>query len=367
MNSLTQTHSYDVLIVGGGLIGMLTARYLKGEGLEVAIVEKNQVGVESSWAAGGILSKLYPWQQSQAMQQLVAKGQESFPILVKELFEETGIDAQLLQSGMIIIDMNERQAALEWSQKNKGLIQEIKGQEIDQLEPNLCNGIDAALYIPTTMQVRPPELIKAVKQSLVNSGVLIFEGVAANKLLLESEKVVGIETTNGSMFADQVVICNGAWAQQILNQISKHMTDIEPVRGQMLLFKTKQNLLSSIIVNDGFYLIPRKDQYVLCGSTVEHVGFSKTITQEAHELLSYQAYDLCPALKDEIVVKHWSALRPGTARELPYVCAHPSYEGLYINAGHFRYGIVMSIPTAKMASELIVKKVTASQISAYTW
>ena len=367
MNSSTHTNYYDVLVVGGGLIGMLTARYLKAEGLNVALVEKNQVGAESSWAAGGILSKLYPWQQSLAMQQLIEHGQESFPTLVKELFEETGIDSQLLHSGMIILDTEEQQVALEWSQKNQIQIQVIERKEIDQLEPKLSNKVDSALYIPTTMQVRPPELIKAIKQSLVKNGVHIFEGISANKLLLESKKVVGIETTSKSMFADQVVVCNGAWAQQFLNQISKHMTDIEPVRGQMLLFQIKQNLLSSIIVNDGFYLIPRIDQYILCGSTVEHVGFSNTTTLEAHELLSHQAYDLCPALKNEIVVKHWSALRPGTARELPYVCAHPSYEGLYINAGHFRYGIVMSIPTAKMATELIVKKDTASQISAYAW
>ena len=213
------------------------------------------------------------------------------------------------------------------------------------------------------MQVCPPALIKAVKHSLINNSVHIFEGTAANKLLFESDKVVGVKTNHNEIFAEQVVVCNGAWAQQFLNQISHHLTDIEPVRGQMLMFKTKQQLFSNIVVNDGYYLIPRKDQYALCGSTVEYVGYNKETTSEAYEMLKTQACDMCPALLDEQVVQHWSGLRPGTARELPYVCAHPNFRGLYINAGHFRYGIVTSIPTARMASELVLKKDTASQIS----
>ncbi len=364
MNNATQTQPYDALIVGGGLVGMLTARDLKLAGLHVALVEKNKLGAESSWAAGGILSKLYPWQQGEAMQQLITQGQTSFPTLARELFEETGIDAQLLHSGMIITDLAEQQKALEWSQKNKTQIQVIERKQIDQLEPNLNHNIPAALYMPKTMQVRPPKLIKALKQSLLNRGVDIYEGIAANKLVLQAKKVIGIETKDKTMFADQIAVCNGAWAQQFLSQISQDLTDIEPVRGQMLLFKPQQNVLSHIIVKDGFYLIPRKDQYVLCGSTVEQVGFNKNTTPEARELLSTQAYGLCPTLRETKLVQHWSALRPGTAQELPYVDAHPEIEGLYINAGHYRYGIVTSIPTARMVSKLITNKLNTSQIFA---
>lgn len=358
---------YDVVVVGGGLIGMLTARYLRIEGFDVALVEKNRLGGESSWAAGGILSKLYPWQQSDEMQKLVAQGQASFPALVAELKDETGIDSQLLHSGMIIVDIDEKQTALAWSKKNQTKIELIDRKVIDQFEPNLDKNIDLALYVPSVMQVRPPLLLEAVQQSLIEHGVQIFEGVTANKLVLKSGSVIGVETNQATMFADQVVICSGAWTQRLLNSTGSLATDIEPVRGQMLLFKTKQKLLSHIIVKDGFYLIPRKDRYLLCGSTVEYVGFNNAATLEAKDLLSLQANQLCPALRHEEVVKQWSALRPGTTREVPYICAHPEYKGLYINAGHFRYGIVMSIPSAKMASDLIANKITASQISTYAW
>ena len=357
--------SHDVLVIGGGIIGMLTARYLQIEGFNVTLVEKNQMGGEASWAAGGILSKLYPWQKNQAMQRLVAEGQQAFPKLVKNLLDETGIDAQLLHSGMLIADVDEKQAALNWAKDNNCKIEFIDRKGIDLLEPNLEKSIEEALYLPSIMQVRPPELIKAVKQSLLLNGVRILEGITAKKLILQSKKITGVETNSETMFADHVVICNGAWAQQLLEQFSPALTDIQPIRGQMLLFKASQTLLTHIIVKDGIYLIPRKDQFVLCGSTIEHAGFNKEITQEAKDLLSKQAFALYPSLKVEALVNHWSALRPGTARDVPFVCEHPEYEGLYINAGHYRYGIVTSIPTAKMASELVANKVNPSQISAY--
>ena len=357
--------SHDVLVIGGGIIGMLTAHYLQKEGFDVTMVEKNQVGGEASWAAGGILSKLYPWQQSQALQNLVAQGQLAFPKLVSDLLDETGIDPQLLNSGMLIVDIDEKHAALKWAQDNNSKIEHLDRKGIDLLEPNLEKCIEEALYLPSIMQVRPPELIKAVKQSLLLNGVRILEGVTAKRLILQSTKVTGIETNSEPMFVNHVVICNGAWAQQLLEQTNPAMTDIQPVRGQMLLFKTSQSLLTHIIVKDGYYLIPRKDRFVLCGSTIEHTGFNQEITQQARDLLSKQAYALYPSLKEEALVKHWSALRPGTAREMPYVCEYPGYEGLYINVGHYRYGIVTSIPTAKMASKLITNKVNSSQFSAY--
>jgi glycine oxidase len=359
--------SYDVLVVGGGLIGMLTARYLQIEGFSVALIERHKLGGESSWAAGGILSRLYPWQQNKEMQRLVAQGQASFPALVAELEDETYIDPQLLHSGMIIVDIDEQQAALMWSKKFDTKIELISRSEIQQLEPNLEKTIDTALYIPSTMQVRPPLLINAVHQSLQNHGVHIFEGVDVEGLVLQNSEVVGVETNQEFMYADQVVICSGAWTQQLLNNAGVQAADIQPVRGQMLLFKTQQNLFSRITVKDGFYLIPRRDQYVLCGSTVEYVGFDRATTQNAKRMLSSKAQQLYPKLRDKEIVKHWSALRPGTNRELPYMCAHPEIDGLFINAGHFRYGIVMSVPAAKMTSDLIANKATTSQISAYAW
>ena len=359
--------AYDAIVIGGGLIGMLTARNLQIAGFDVALIEKSKLGGESSWAAGGILSKLHPWQQSDAVQKLIAQGQSAFPALVAELKDETGIDSQLLHSGMLIVDVDEQQAALNWSDKNNTKIESVDQDAIDRLEPNLNKNINLALHIPSVMQVRVPLLIEAVRKSLRKHGVRIYEGVEVNGLAQKSGKAVGVETKQKKMFAEHIIMCSGAWTQQLLKNTGGFATDIEPVRGQMLLFKIKQNLLSHIIVKNEHYLIPRKDRYLLCGSTLEYVGFDKATTSQAKDFLHSQAYTLCPQLKDEEIIQHWSGLRPGTTREVPYICAHPELEGLYINAGHFRYGIVMSIPSAKIATDLVANRVSRSQKSAYTW
>ena len=358
---------YDVVVVGGGLIGMITARTLRIAGLYVALLEKNRLGKESSWAAGGILSKLYPWQQSEAVRALIGAGQSAFPAFVAELHEETGVDPELLQSGMLVTDLEEQDTALAWARQHDTRIERVDRNILDELEPNLAKTIEAALYVPSVMQVRPRLVIEAVRNSLGLHGVQIFEGITVTGLLSRSGKVTGVETSRDNVHAGQVVVCNGAWAQQLLQTLSDSSTDIVPVRGQMLLFKTRQFLLSHILVQAEHYVIPRKDPYILCGSTLEYAGFDPGVTPDAKDSLRAQALRLCPRLSEEELVDHWAGLRPGTAREVPYICAHPEYENLYINAGHFRYGIIMSLPSAEIACDLVTGKTDASQMSAYGW
>ncbi len=359
--------AYDVVVVGGGLIGMITARTLRIAGLNVALLEKNRLGKESSWAAGGILAKLYPWQQSEAVRALIGAGQSAFPGFVTELQDETGVDPELLQCGMLITDLEEQDAALAWAQKHDTRIERVERSILDELEPGLAKTVDAALYVPSAMQVRPRRVLEAVQKSLELHGVQIFEEVTVTGLLAQSGKVTGVETSRDNVHAGQVVVCNGAWAQQLLQALSGVSTDIVPVRGQMLLFRTRQRLLSHILVSAEQYVIPRKDPYLLCGSTLEYVGFDRTVTPDAKDSLQALACRLCPQLKEEEPVKQWSGLRPGTTREVPYICAHPEYENLYINAGHFRYGIVMSLPSAEITCDLVTHKMVASHTSAYDW
>ena len=359
--------THDIIVVGGGLIGMVTARALRLAGLDVVLLEKNRLGRQASWAAGGILAKLHPWQQSEGMRKLIHAGQRAFPGFVTELHDETGVDPQLLQSGMLVTNLGQQDAALAWGQKHRVQIKLVDRSTLAELEPGLAETIDAALHVPSTMQIQPRLLIEAVCKSLELHGVQVLEGVTVTGLRAKASRLAGVETNQGSMHAGQVVLCNGAWARQLLQTLSRVHTDIEPVRGQMLVFKTSRPLLSHILVSADHYLIPRNDLYILCGSTMEHVGFDDTVTADARDSIHAQASRLCPQLKNEVPVQHWAGLRPGTARDVPYICAHPEFENLYINAGHFRYGIVMSIPSAEIACDLVTDRPSAFQMGPYGW
>ena len=359
--------SYDVLIIGGGLIGMLSARALHHAGFQVAIIDKNQLGKEASWAAGGILSPLYPWQQNEPISTLVKESQQLFPILVEELKKETGIDSELIRSGMIILDHNEKNLAINWSNQNNEKIELLTQQALLDLESNLAHEFEEAIYLPNVRQVRPPQLIKATKQSLKENNVDIFENLAVENLIIEKNRVQGAATIQGSLYADKVVLCSGAWTPTFLHPHVAESIDIRPVRGQMILYKSQEKFLSHVVLREGSYLIPRKDGHLLCGSTVEHVGFDKNITQDAKEELKLSAEEICPKLKKCTPIKQWAALRPGTRRKSPYICKHPELHGLYFNSGHYRYGILMSIASANILASIISDSFSPSQIAPYAY
>ena len=359
-------YTFDVLVVGGGVIGMLTARNLQSQGLKVAIVDKGKMGGAATWAAGGILSPLNPWQQNKASQSLIEEGQLNFAVLTESLKQETGIDSEYFQSGMLALDVDEKSQALAWAEQHKQTIKLVSKHDLYKQEPKLAKNIQQALFLPNITQVRPPKLIVALHQSLRQRGVRLYENTTVLKLIYESSKVIGVTTNTEKLFANKIILASGAWTKNLLLKSTNHIenVDIEPVRGQMLLYKPHEKLLSHIVLKQKTYLIPRKDGHILCGSTLEHVGFENQITSEARNELGNIACQLLPALREYEPIKQWSALRPGTKREYPYICQHPDISGLYLNSGHYRYGIVMSIASARIMAELVTNSLSPSQTTA---
>ena len=362
-NSLDK--QFDALIIGGGIIGMLTARNLHNEGLSVALIDKGNLGGEASWAAGGILSPLNPWQQNTATQSLIDEGKQNFAALADELTLETGIDPEFINSGMLVLNANEKQRALKWSDNNNEALQVLTKQSLAEIEKHISSDYDTALYLPDIGQIRPPRLISALRHSLAQSRTDIFQNTRAHKILIEGDKVTGVATENDFFYSEKVIICSGAWTKNLLKEDVSFNADIEPVRGQMLLYKLPQQIISHIIIKDKSYLVPRKDGHILCGSTVEHVGFKNNITQDARLELQSIAHGLLPILADYEPIKQWSALRPGTQRDKPYICKHPKITGLYLNSGHYRYGILMSIASARIMTKLVANTLSTSQMSAF--
>jgi len=357
------TKQFDALVVGGGIIGLLTARNLQNEGLRVAIFEQGKLGGAATWAAGGILSALNPWQQNLATQVLADEGRDHFAILADELKHETKIDPEFIQSGMLVLDTEEKQQAFCWAKKNNQIVDILYKNELQKQEVNLSRQYEEALYLPNISQIRPPRLIAALQQSLLQKNVKIYENTPVEKFLIKENNVTGISTINDTFHAQKVIVCSGAWTKDLLKK--EICVDIKPVRGQMLLYKLSKQILSHIILNQGSYIIPRQDGHLLCGSTVEHVGFENEVTPQARQELQTIAQQLVPLLAEHEPIKQWSALRPGTQRDKPYICEHPIITGLYLNSGHYRYGILMSIASARIMTELVTNSLPMSQIDSF--
>ena len=285
----------DCIVIGGGLIGMLTAHELASEGMVVTLLERGEVARESSWAGGGILSPLYPWRYPEPVTRLATWSQNMYPQFCADLESRTGIDPEWIQSGLLILDsgdrFQEKQQMLAWAKESGSTIEVHNGNPV-HYEPGIS--VDPCEYIlmPDVAQVRNPRLTKAVKASLDDKGVHIVEHAEATQLLHIKGKIEGVLTDARKYFANTVVIAGGAWSASLLQKLVPEI-NVEPVRGQMILFRAKPGDLKHIVLTEEMgqarYLIPRKDGRILAGSTLEYQGFDKSTTQEGLDALRHFA------------------------------------------------------------------------------
>ncbi len=349
---MSQNASTDVLIIGGGVIGLMTARELALAGADVALVEMGGTGRQASWAGGGILSPLYPWRFAGAVNALAAWSQRAYPELCQALFERSGIDPEYAASGLLILDPEERAEALAWATAEDATVEEMDIERIEREEPGLATKTRSALWFPDVGQVRNPRLTKALHASIAPD-VHIREHEEVLQLSVENGRTTGVRTTAGEIQAERVVVCTGAWTADLLGKLGRK-PDIQPVRGQMILFHAKPGQIRHMSLLRERYVIPRRDGRVLIGSTLEDVGFEKRTTAEAKEELYRTAIEMFPLLKRTPIEDHWAGLRPGSPSGIPYIGPFPEVDGLYVNAGHYRNGLVTGPASARLLADLLL-------------
>jgi len=354
----------DILIIGGGAIGLLTARELVRSGAGVTLVEMGAIGREASWAGGGIISPLYPWRYADSVTALSLRSQRYYPQLCATLQEETGIDSELIRSGLLILDPQEQDQALSWGRQHQVRIESLTTGALREMVPGLGLTPPTALWMPEIAQIRNPRLVRALHRS-IERRVQIREQEEAVELLVDSDRAVGARTRKGLIAAGQVVVCSGAWTARLFEQLGKRPA-IKPVRGQMLLFHAEPGQLNRIILFRDRYLIPRQDGRILIGSTLEHEGFVKATTAEAKEDLYRAAVELLPSLGRAPIEDHWAGLRPGSPAGIPYIGAYPGVRGLYFNAGHYRNGLVTGPASARLVADLLLERTPVLDPSPYT-
>lgn len=353
----------DILIVGGGVIGLMTAYELDAAGAKVTLVEMGDTGRQSSWAGGGILSPLYPWRHAGAVNALVTWSQAVYPEFCTQLFEASGIDPEYNRSGLMILDVVDEDHALAWAEAQGITVEVLDRAAMEEKEPGLEPSLDRALWLPEVGQVRNPRLTRALRGA-IDKRVKIREEEEVLELRTSAGRITGVRTTAGEIAASQVIVCTGAWTAQLLDKIGRK-PQIQPVRGQMILFYAKPGQIRHVTLYRDRYVIPRKDGRVLIGSTIEEAGFDKRTTAEAKEELYRVAVELFPLLKRTPIEDHWAGLRPGSPSDIPYICPYPEVEGLFINAGHFRNGLVTGPASARLAADLVLGREPILPVSAY--
>ena len=321
----------QTIVVGGGVIGLLSAYGLAKAGCAVKLVESTETGTEASWAGGGIVSPLYPWRYSPAITALAHWSQDYYPQLGEALFEQTGVNPEVYETGLYWLDLEDESEALAWAERQGRPLRRVEMNQVHAAVPSLGEGFSRAVYMPGVANVRNPRLLQALRAALAKLlNVEIIEHCPVHGFVREGTRIVGVLTAQGELRAERVVVAAGAWSGDLLAMLGMTLP-VKPMKGQMILFRCAEDFLPSMVLAKRRYAIPRRDGHILVGSTLEDVGFDKTPTEDAFESLRATAIDLLPGLADAEVVKHWAGLRPASPEGIPYIGPVPGHDGLWLN------------------------------------
>src|SRR5262245_10560807 len=345
--------SGEVVILGGGVIGLTTAYYMARAGARVRLLDQSDFGQEASWAGAGILPPGNPTCARTPFDLLRAHSVTILPHLSEELKSLTGIDNGYLRcGGLELLGAHAEAVGEEW--RGAGIeAQPMTAKELHVLEPALARDIGAALSIPAMAQLRNPWHMRALISACQSLGVDLMPHQKVLGLIRRGERISAVRTAAGDIAADVVVVAAGAWTDQLLAEVDCRL-GIEPVRGQIVLLHPDKPTLRHILLAGSRYVVPRGDGRILIGSTEEHAGFDKRNTAAGIQGLLELATQLVPALAEAPVEKYWAGLRPGSRDGLPFIGRVRNCQNLIVAAGHFRAGIQLSAGTALLVKEMIL-------------
>lgn len=345
----------DVLIAGGGIIGLTTAWYLSGEGVRVAVVDQGEPGRQASWAGAGILPPADLASAQTPIEQLRGHSMRLLPELADELRDRIGIDTGFRRCGGIELPDPDAPAAPlpseEWHGRGAAC-EPLDQQTLRRREPDLAPAIDRAVWLPGLCQLRNPWHLRALLAGCQARGVEVVANWPVRRLLSEGTRTTGAEGERGTRHAGQVLLTTGAWSDPLIQQVG-WAPGIRPIRGQIALLRTGHTGVRPVLLQGKRYLVPRDDGRILAGSTEEDVGFDARPTAGGIGALLAFAVRLLPALADATVETCWAGLRPGSPDGLPYLGAVPGWQGLCVGAGHFRAGLHLSAASGKVLAQLL--------------
>jgi glycine oxidase len=359
-----------VAVVGGGIIGCLTACYLKQLSVDVTLIERGETGRESSWAGAGILCPIHPWLYSDSFTRLVDSSLALYPDLQAKLLDKTGISIEWERSGLLIPFFDDDrtdhwQAAIEWSEKFGWKVEELDSLDSLRREPVLSDRVQKSLLWPEVGQLRNPRLLRAVRVLMEQLGITTVEHAEVTSLLKVEDRVSGVVCADGRRIeADQVLLAGGSWCGKLAEQMGFELP-VKPVKGQIVLLKGEPGLMHSIVKHDDVYFVPRVDGRILVGASMEYVGFERGTTDEVIDQLMASMCSIAPGLKGLEVEQKWMGFRPGSPDGMPFLGPVTSIPGLWVASGHYRNGVALAPITAKLMSQWMIGNEPEMDMSAF--
>ncbi len=361
------SNSVDVVIVGGGIIGLASAWRARQAGLSVTLLERGETGTGTSHVAAGMLAPVAEVEFGEAGRHVLDLGLRScamWPRFAAELQTRTGLDVGLRRTGTLVVARDEDEAReLERQlafRESLGLCAErLLPSAARELEPALTPTVRLALHAPEDHSVDPRLVLAALRQACELEGVTVREHAPVAAVEQDGKRVTGVVMDGGERIgAGQVVLAAGAWTSE-LGLPAEVSIPVRPVKGQILRLAdpTGPGLLTRVIRFDGGYLVPRGDGRYVLGATVEERGYDMHPTAGGVYELLRDAHELVPGIEELRIEELNVGLRPSTPDNVPAI-GPGALEGQVWATGHHRNGILL----APLTAELVTSTLTGTMV-----
>ena len=355
---MSMNQTTRVAIIGGGVIGSSIAYQLSRAGVQVTVLERGEIAAEASRAAAGLLSPVEVLTGPKTVADLFLASWSMTTDIVKEIEAASGVRVEYFSTGaLLVLKHVDDQTALRryaeiWREQGSE-VEWLAEDQISQYEPLLDQQFDTVLYVSDTVSIRPRLMTLAYAGAAKKNGARFYEHTEVAGFHQEPGKVTGVQTSQGQTIAcDYVVIATGAWSAQVGSWLGLNIP-VFPARGQILALRQPATPIKYTIIGNGVYIVPKVDQTIYVGATIERVGFDKSNTAGGIASLLVNAIQLLPELEHATIVDIWSGLRPWSQDSNPILGKAPGWENVVVATGHGPGGFELSAITGKTIAELI--------------
>jgi len=365
----------DVLVLGGGVLGLASAWRLAQAGLAVQVLERNpQFAREASWASAGMIGAQSEAMEDDAYFAATLASRDRWAGFARELGQATGLGFGYHPDGCIHLAFGasfERRLESKylWQKRRAGTVTRLEGEVLRARFPMLSPRVSCAYFADGDQWVDNELLGPALEAACRAAGVELSAGVDAKRLAQRGGQWA-VEAADGRSFeAPQLLLAAGAWIQPLADSVLPQLELLKgfPVKGQMMELKVPVGLMPSVPVHaENVYLVPRGTDRLIIGATVETVGFDKRVTAEGLEYLLYNTFETMPDLRGCEVTRSWAGLRPGSPDGWPVLGPSP-LPGLHFALGAFRRGILLTPLVAECSAASVLGKPLPGEAKAFAW
>ncbi|MFF9317636.1 glycine oxidase ThiO [Streptomyces sp. NPDC014735] len=356
--------SYDVLVVGGGIIGLVTAWRTAQRGLRTALADPDPGGGAARVAAGMLAAVTELHYGEELLLGLNLASAARYPAFVAELEEASGRDTGFRACGTLAVALDSDDRAhlreLHALQRRSGLESEwLTGRECRRLEPMLAPGVRGGLRVDGDHQIDPRRLAAALLTACERAGV-VFHRARAERLTVVRDRAAGIVLAGGQeLAADQIVLAAGSLSGRLPGLPDGVAPPVRPVKGQVLRLTVParyapflSRTVRAVVRGGPLYLVPRENGELVVGATSEEMGWDTTVTAGGVYELLRDAHELVPGITELPLVETRAGLRPGSPDNAPLL-GPTALPGLHLATGHHRNGVLLTPVTGDaMAASL---------------